>query len=49
MEVRKESQAKRKEPVIPRAYSIDLRERLVRIMEGGMWKEGCQCAKPRVS
>jgi len=43
MEVRKESQANRKEPVIPRAYSIDLQERLVRIVEGGMSVRQAAC------
>jgi len=45
MEERKGSQVNRKkEPVIPRAYSMDLRERLVRTVEEGMsvCKAACQ-------
>jgi transposase len=38
------SQANRKKPIIPKAYSTDLRERLVRVVEGGMSgrKAACQ-------
>jgi transposase len=40
---RKSREQKRKEPVIPRAYSMDLRERLVRTVEGGMSVRQAAC------
>ena len=43
MEEREENQENTKEPVIPRAYSIDLRERLVRTVEGGMSVRQAAC------
>jgi len=43
MEERKENRVNRKEPVIPRAYSMDLRERLVHTVEGGMSVRQAAC------
>jgi len=40
---RKSREQKRKEPVIPRAYAIELRERLVRTVEGGMSVRQAAC------
>ena len=39
----KSSEEKRKEPVIPRAYSMDLRQRLVHTVEGGMSVRQAAC------